>query len=154
MVLSPIFLGEVWFIIHRYSVFHIWRGWVGDLSQMKLTSFEENCHILRRSLNRSHISISRCRSRYKTNKMRGTCMYLYSRLNIFRMFFAAIIWFIQLLIISFSENLLYACNWFSYDQGYYTFVDRMKWTNLESCVNSQSKNLNIIYVIGENQQKN
>jgi hypothetical protein len=42
----------VWFIIHRYSVFHtfIWRGWVGGLSQMKLTSFEKNCHILRRSL--------------------------------------------------------------------------------------------------------
>jgi hypothetical protein len=31
MVLNPIFLGGVWFIIHRYSVFHtfIWRGWVG-----------------------------------------------------------------------------------------------------------------------------
>ena len=52
MVLNPIFLGGVWFIIHRYSVFHtfIWRGWVGGLSQMKLTSFEKNCHILRRSL--------------------------------------------------------------------------------------------------------
>jgi hypothetical protein len=36
MVLNPIFLGAVWFIIHRYSVFHtfIWRGWVGGLSQM------------------------------------------------------------------------------------------------------------------------
>jgi hypothetical protein len=53
MVLNPIFLGAVWFIIHRYSVFHtfIWRGSVGGLSQMKLTSFEKNCHILRRSLN-------------------------------------------------------------------------------------------------------
>ena len=52
MVLNPILLGGVWFIIHRYSVFHtfIWRGWVGGLSQMKLTSFEKNCHILRRSL--------------------------------------------------------------------------------------------------------
>ena len=52
MVLSPIFLDGVWFIIHRYSVFHtfIWRGWVGGLSQMKLTSYEKNCHILRRSL--------------------------------------------------------------------------------------------------------
>ena len=52
MVLNPILLGRVWFIIHRYSVFHtfIWRGWVGGLSQMKLTSFEKNCHILRRSL--------------------------------------------------------------------------------------------------------
>jgi hypothetical protein len=52
MVLNPIFLGGVWFIIRRYSVFHtfIWRGWVGGLSQMKLTSFEKNCHILRRSL--------------------------------------------------------------------------------------------------------
>ena len=52
MVLNPILLGGVWFIIHRYSVFHtfIWRGWVGVLSQMKLTSFEKNCHILRRSL--------------------------------------------------------------------------------------------------------
>jgi hypothetical protein len=40
MVLNPILLGGVWFIIHRYSVFHsfIWRGWVGGLSQMKLTS--------------------------------------------------------------------------------------------------------------------
>ena len=46
MVLNPIFLGAVWFIIHRYSVFHtfIWRGWVGGLSQMKLTSFEKNSH--------------------------------------------------------------------------------------------------------------
>ena len=54
MVLNPILLGGVWFIIHRYSVFHtfIWRGWVGGLSQMKLTSFEKNCHILRRSLTR------------------------------------------------------------------------------------------------------
>ena len=53
MVLNPILLGGVWFIIHRYSVFHtlIWRGRVGGLSQMKLTSFEKNCHILRRSLN-------------------------------------------------------------------------------------------------------
>jgi hypothetical protein len=52
MVLNPILLGGVWFIIHRYSVFHtfIWMGWVGGLSQMKLTSFEKNCHILRRSL--------------------------------------------------------------------------------------------------------
>ena len=52
MVLSPTILGGVWFIIYRYSVFHtfIWRGWVGGLSQMKLTSFEKNCHILRRSL--------------------------------------------------------------------------------------------------------
>ena len=52
MVLIPIFLGGVWFRIHRYSVFHtfIWKGWVGGLSQMKLTSFEKNCHILRRSL--------------------------------------------------------------------------------------------------------
>ena len=52
MVLNPIFLGAVWFIIHRYCVFHtfIWRGWVGGLSQMKLTSFEKNCHISRRSL--------------------------------------------------------------------------------------------------------
>jgi hypothetical protein len=43
MVLNPIVLGGVWFIIHRYSVFHtfIWRGWVGGLSQMKLTSFEK-----------------------------------------------------------------------------------------------------------------
>jgi hypothetical protein len=42
MVLNPIFLGGVWFIIHQYSVFHtfIRRGWVGGLSQMKLTSFE------------------------------------------------------------------------------------------------------------------
>ena len=34
------------------SVFHtfIWRGWVGGLSQMKLSPFEKNCHILRRSL--------------------------------------------------------------------------------------------------------
>ena len=52
MVLNPILLGGVWFMIHRYSVFHtfIWRGWVGGLNQMKLTSFEKNCHILRRSL--------------------------------------------------------------------------------------------------------
>ena len=52
MVLNPIFLGGVWFIIHQYYVFHtfIWRGWVGGLSQMKLTSLEKNCHILRRSL--------------------------------------------------------------------------------------------------------
>ena len=43
MVLNPILLGAVWFIIHRYSVFptFIWRGWVGGLSQMKLTSFEK-----------------------------------------------------------------------------------------------------------------
>ena len=43
MVLNPILLGGVWFIIHRYSVFHtfIWRG---GLSQMKLTSFEKNSH--------------------------------------------------------------------------------------------------------------
>jgi hypothetical protein len=43
MVPNPIFLGGVWFIIHRYSVFHtfIWRGWVGGLSQIKLTSFEK-----------------------------------------------------------------------------------------------------------------
>ena len=46
MVLNPIFLDGVWFIIHRYSVFYtfIWRGWVGGLSQMKLTSFEKNSH--------------------------------------------------------------------------------------------------------------
>ena len=46
MVLNTILLGRVWFIIHRYSVFHtfIWRGWVGGLSQMKLTSFEKNSH--------------------------------------------------------------------------------------------------------------
>ena len=52
MVLNPILLGGVWFTIHRYSVFHtfIWRGWVGGLRQMKLTSFEKNCYILRRSL--------------------------------------------------------------------------------------------------------
>jgi hypothetical protein len=52
MVLKPILLGGVWFIIHRYSVFHtfIWRG---GLSQMKLTSFEKNCHILRRSLRKT-----------------------------------------------------------------------------------------------------
>ena len=58
MVLNPLFLGGVWFIIHRYSVFHtfIWRGWVGGLSQMKLTSFEKNCHILRRSL-REHAMV-------------------------------------------------------------------------------------------------
>jgi hypothetical protein len=58
MVLNPILLGGVWFIIHRYSVFHtfIWRGWVGGLSQMKLTSFEKNCHILRRSLTTVQIS--------------------------------------------------------------------------------------------------
>jgi hypothetical protein len=39
MGLNPRF----WFIIHRYSVFHtfIWSGWVGGLSQMKLTSFEK-----------------------------------------------------------------------------------------------------------------
>ena len=44
MVLNPLFLGGVWFIIHRYSVFHtfIWSGWVGGLSQMKQTSFEKN----------------------------------------------------------------------------------------------------------------
>ena len=44
MVLNPILLGGVWFILHRYSVFHtfIKRGWVGGLSQMKLTSFEKN----------------------------------------------------------------------------------------------------------------
>jgi hypothetical protein len=61
MVLNPILLGGVWFIIHRYSVFHtfIWRGWVGGLSQMKLTSFEKNCHILRRSLNNQIIATSR-----------------------------------------------------------------------------------------------
>ena len=43
MVLNPIFVGEVWFMIHRYSVFHtfIWRGWMGGLSQMKLASFEK-----------------------------------------------------------------------------------------------------------------
>jgi hypothetical protein len=43
MVLNRIFLGGVWFIIHRYFIFHtfIWRGWVGGLSQMKLTSFEK-----------------------------------------------------------------------------------------------------------------
>ena len=59
MVLNPIFLGRVWFIIHRYSVFHtfIWRGWVGGLSQMKLTSFEKNYHILRRSLISSQVQI-------------------------------------------------------------------------------------------------
>ena len=52
MVLNPILLGGVWFIRHWYSIFHtfIWRGWVGGLSQMKLTSFEKNCHILRQSL--------------------------------------------------------------------------------------------------------
>ena len=46
MVLNPILLGGVWFIIHRYSVFHtfILRGWVGGLSQMKLTSFGKNSH--------------------------------------------------------------------------------------------------------------
>jgi hypothetical protein len=49
LLLDPISLGGVWFMIHRYSVFHtfIWRGWVGGLNQMKLTSFEKNCHILR-----------------------------------------------------------------------------------------------------------
>jgi hypothetical protein len=59
MVLNPILLGGVWFIIHQYSVFHtfIWRGWVGGLSQMKLTSFEKNCHILRRSLRGNQQSI-------------------------------------------------------------------------------------------------
>ena len=53
MVLNPILLGGVWFIIHRYSVFHtfIWKrgggggrpgGGGGDgLNQMKLTSFEK-----------------------------------------------------------------------------------------------------------------
>jgi hypothetical protein len=43
MILKPKLLGGVWFIIHRYSVFHtfIWRGWVGGLSQMKLTSFDK-----------------------------------------------------------------------------------------------------------------
>ena len=43
MVLNPIFLGGFWFIMHQYSVFHtfIWRGWVGGLNQMKLTSFEK-----------------------------------------------------------------------------------------------------------------
>ena len=48
MALNPILLGAAWFIIHRYSVFHtfIWRGWVGGLSQMKLTSFEKNCKCL------------------------------------------------------------------------------------------------------------
>jgi hypothetical protein len=42
---SKLYIG-VWFIIHRYSVFHtfIWTGWVGGLSQMKLTSFEKNSH--------------------------------------------------------------------------------------------------------------
>ena len=41
-----------WSLVYRYSVFYtfIRRGWVGGLSQMKLTSFEKNCHILRRSL--------------------------------------------------------------------------------------------------------
>jgi hypothetical protein len=59
MVLNPIFLGGVWFIIHQYSVFHtfIWRGWVGGLSQMKLTSFEKNYHILRRSLNDGQVRL-------------------------------------------------------------------------------------------------
>jgi hypothetical protein len=66
MVLNPILLGGVWFIIHRYSVFHtfIWRGWVGGLSQMKLTSFEKNCHILRRSL--TTVQISKNSSTLKT----------------------------------------------------------------------------------------
>jgi hypothetical protein len=60
MVLNPILLGGVWFIIHRYSVFHtfIWSGWMGCLSQMKLTSFETNCHILRRSLKPSIKSLT------------------------------------------------------------------------------------------------
>jgi hypothetical protein len=40
-----IFLGGVWFIIHRYCFSHFhFEGWVGGLSQMKLTSFEKNSH--------------------------------------------------------------------------------------------------------------
>jgi hypothetical protein len=60
MVLNPIFLGGVWFIIHQYSVFHtfIWRGWVGGLCQMKLTSFEKNYHILRQSLTYTELAIT------------------------------------------------------------------------------------------------
>jgi hypothetical protein len=41
--------------IYEYLSFqnhrHLISGWVGGLSQMKLTSLEKNCHILRRSLN-------------------------------------------------------------------------------------------------------
>jgi hypothetical protein len=44
-VLNPIFLGGVWFIIHRYCFSHFhFEGWVGGLSQMKLTSFEKKSH--------------------------------------------------------------------------------------------------------------
>ena len=43
-----------WSLVYNTSVFcfshfHL-EGWVGGLSQMKLTSFEKNCHILRRCL--------------------------------------------------------------------------------------------------------
>ena len=39
-----------------FSHFHL-EGWVGGLSQMKLTSFEKNCHILRRSLTIQDFSV-------------------------------------------------------------------------------------------------
>ena len=52
---------------------------------------------------------------------------------------------------SFSESRLYACNLIFNDQGYYTFVERKKWTYLKSGVHSQSKNINRIYIIGENE---
>jgi ribulose 1,5-bisphosphate synthetase/thiazole synthase len=49
MFLNPILFGGVWFIIHRTLSFG-GGGWVGGLSQMKLTSFDKKSHILRRSL--------------------------------------------------------------------------------------------------------
>jgi hypothetical protein len=40
MFLNPILFGGVWFIIHRTLSFG-GGGWVGGLSQMKLTSFDK-----------------------------------------------------------------------------------------------------------------
>ena len=55
-----------WSLVYNTSVFcfshfHL-EGWVGGLSQMKLTSFEKNCRILRRSLT-LHDAIS-CETSY------------------------------------------------------------------------------------------
>ena len=57
-------------------------------------------------LNRLLLSMYRSRSKYEAHHTCGTCIYLYSRFNIYRIFSETIILFIQLLITSFSENRL------------------------------------------------
>ena len=62
MILNPIFLGGVWFIIHRYSVFHTFHlegvgGW-SEPNETNLLHLKKTCHILRRSLREMrHIKI-------------------------------------------------------------------------------------------------